>query len=343
MVKKFFGYIGNKRFNIYEALKYRDTNSLNNGEKLIFFDGTTKIKQKMTPKRGSKNGRRPHFAYYPNSSHDGIGKDMTVTHKAYQEGISELKKFCIETPEGEAVIVEVEKSELEYYINDGNRYYLIDIFLKLKSTYPFYYFYKWKGTLAIEIWVSHKTELKKIGALRRKGVPAIECKITKKLSLNENIQNYSEYMNNVQKVINRYSNVNFHLYGKFISNAIHDDITEWSEKYLEFKNYHEEKRRMEIHLDKLKLKIEELGEVNKSLTNENLIIDAEIRNKKSIITDVNDKIKKIETNRSEIESYDYRTKKLEEENAALISKLEELQNYKDHPIKSTLKAKFGFK
>lgn len=36
MVRKFFGYIGTRRFNIYEALVYRNRYSLKNKEKLIF-------------------------------------------------------------------------------------------------------------------------------------------------------------------------------------------------------------------------------------------------------------------------------------------------------------------
>lgn len=343
MVRKFFGYIGTKRFNIYDALKYRDLCSLNNGEKLVFYDGTSKIKQKMTPKRGSKNGRCPHFAYYPNSSHDGVGKDMTVTHKAYQEGISKLKKFCIETLDGELIIIEIEDSKLEYYINDEGQYYLIDVFLNLKSTFPFYYFYKWRGILAVEIWVSHKTEFKKSGALKRKGIPAIECKISKKLSLNENIRNDSEYMDNIQKVINRYSNTKFHLYGNFISDVTPNKMTEWSEKYLELKKYHNEKRRMEIHIDKLKIQKEKLEVRNTTLVKSNSMLDLEIENKKSIIEDINNEIGEIKNNNVLLESYRSENKKLVVKNIKLNSELEKLQMYKDHPIKSLLKSKISFK
>ncbi|EGP9965772.1 hypothetical protein I1C64_003014, partial [Listeria monocytogenes] len=306
-------------------------------------DGTSKIKQKIAPKSGSKNGRSPHFAYYPNSSHDGVGKEMTVTHKAYQEAISTLKIFCIETLDGEVIILEVEEAKLEYYINDEGQYYLVDILIVLKSTYPFYYFYKWEGILAIEIWVSHKTEQKKIEALNRKGIPTIECKISKKLLLNEDIQSDKEYLKNVQKVINRYSDIKFHLYGRFISDAKIDETSVWGEKYLEFKNYHNEKKRMELHFRKLEKQKLELEKKNKELISENYNLDLEIKNKHTVIEKLSKNKMEVEANKELLKICKIENENLIKKVSALNFELVKMKEYKDHPIKTFWKDKIRFK
>lgn len=228
-LKKYAYYISeNRQVSVDEAIYLRDKKGiLQTHEKPVFFDSQNpKIRAGIFPRKSSIN---PHFVYFSENDQKYIigNKEMTDSHRLFQEMFNQLGEFWIEI-DNKPIKVVISDSILEYYIDiskQDKKYLLVDVIVKVIRTEPASYKYLWNSILAIEIAVSHKVEGIKKKYLNQLKLATYEVNVPK-----VHIKKIENKEMNVNYLVSLYSrNENYRLWGNFISksqpNSSH--IKEW--------------------------------------------------------------------------------------------------------------------
>lgn len=258
MAEKFFAYYrssdGVKRINAYEAVKLRDSCLANKQTVPCFWEGPNKeIHSQVMPRKESIDKRSAHFAYYNNTSRSGVGSDMTMTHRAQVEAISDSKQLHLFWF-GKKILIYIKEGYPEYPIESYSTKYIIDAFLLLEKTDPSSYFYKWNGKLAIEVHVSHKTDLAKCSDLQNTGIQIFEVQPYEK-TIRSNELTELEYKEYVSKIKKKYIMKNY-LVGNFINKVLPSNNSINAERYQTLAEYEKElsqiQNKVEVEREKLK-------------------------------------------------------------------------------------------
>jgi hypothetical protein len=161
------------------------------------------------------NGRgktNPFFQYKDARSSDG-GDGESITHEYIKNIISNLEILNIQHSKKEIKIY-VKNSYVEYRVDCEEGNYILDIFFEFEKSKPQYYFDKWRGVLAVEIFVSHKTENGKVEALKKNGIPVFEVNVKEKYYLEKCYENEKKLNNKIAGLKTMYGKK---IYGKLLS------------------------------------------------------------------------------------------------------------------------------
>ncbi|WP_242359007.1 hypothetical protein [Lactococcus petauri] len=188
MSKVFIAYRKGKPITAYQAIKLRNYKEISTtyAKAEIFDSPDPRIGLPVFPKENSNGAYFSHYSETPRYLRERnerllAERDVTFTHKLYEQVFSQLEKFMIEaynveTSEVETIELFINNAVVEAPIRDPETgtYYFVDVLLELKATKPYYYFYKWNGRLALEIKVTHEVNQEKRDSLNRLGYQIFE-------------------------------------------------------------------------------------------------------------------------------------------------------------------------
>lgn len=282
MVKKFIAYYKSgseiKSVNVYKALSMRNSR-INNKDDIIEFWDTPDLKNadKVFPKRSSNDGKAAHFSYYPGSTHAGVYREMTMTHKIYEMIYSEADKILL-NEFGNQVIVFIKKSQFECFYRTSNNLYYIDVMLELDRTEPASYYYKWNGKLALEIHVTHKVEKSKINDLTENGIQLFQMKIYDNQRVPEDINSEEQFEYYKRIIKKKIENNNYKIVGKYLNNVLPEPGSCMEERYNTLADFEREEQILQEEI----LKNEKIISVQKE----------QIKNNEISLNTINEKIEK---------------------------------------------------
>ncbi|MGJ1010773.1 hypothetical protein IGI96_002290 [Enterococcus sp. DIV0421] len=312
MVQKFYAYYKGKPINAYKGLKLKFDRKISVKKELaeIFDSPNKKIAKPVFPKAGKY---LPFYSYYKDSGTtpqtSGEGKNFTIAHVLFKSIFADLKEFTIQQGNNDAISVSVKKCYPEYRVKiSENNERIIEILYTLEKTFPYSYYYKWNGCLAVEISRTNRIEKTKVDDLEGKGIQIFEVPVPKDvveglnykekyLTKNDKskIMSETEFESLYKKYSYLYTSTNFIAYGKFLGTA--EYLTPiWKERYMEMNKYEEQ-------LSQLKSDIEE----QQSKCNK---MELSIQEKINELTELNNNIKEAEHVLGDIE-------KLKNDNARL--------------------------
>lgn len=319
MAKKQIAYMktenGFRIVTVYEAIK-RKNNLINNRDsELCFFDyPNEKIGELMFPKKTSKDGRKAHFSYFPNSTHSGIASETSITHTIYELAIQQTKKIKLYIF-GEIIILYVKNAYPEYLVKTQNNRYYIDVYLELERTEPKSFYYKWGGHIAIEIYVTHKVGTSKAHDLELNRVQVCEVKIYDNERIPDDVDSEEEINKYVERVKKKVSDDK--ITGKMVNEVRPIKGTESEKRYLEVDQYEKDIMELRCTIKKYQNCIENKKENINSLKKQEKDLNEKIYNSQKIL-DVNYK------KNLSIESLKQENQKLIEEKCKLENQVEKL-------------------
>lgn len=160
-------------------------------KKIIFYSTHYKIENR---RRMSFVNRKPnaYFKYYKTNKESIISKDESLTHEICKELIADMRILKFKTPK-KVFTIFARESEIEYEIKFKNSKFYIDVFVNFEKSEPMSLVSKWNGALAIEVFVSHKTEENKIEKLNKNGYAIVEVNIPEWLKIDESKEVSEEY------------------------------------------------------------------------------------------------------------------------------------------------------
>jgi hypothetical protein len=170
-------------------------------KEIIFYSTHYKIENR---RRMSFVNRKPNAYFKYLSNKDNIvSTDESLTHEICKELISDMKILKFKTPK-KVFTIYAHESEIEYEIKCKNSKFYIDIFVNFQKSDPASLVTKWNGALAIEVFVSHKTEEKKIDKLYENGYAVVEVDIPNWLKIDESKEVSEEYYELMKSKILKY-------------------------------------------------------------------------------------------------------------------------------------------
>ncbi|MBF4696072.1 hypothetical protein ISU02_23485 [Fusibacter sp. Q10-2] len=230
-----------------------------------------------------------------------VGDGESITHEYIKEMISELHELNFIVNDKDIRIF-VKEAYTEYRIDTDSNQYIVDIFVEFEKSEPFYYFEKWLGILAIEIYVSHKTEYQKKIDLKKIGVPIAEVSIPSSWDLEQYYGDENLFNKKISEMKKMFENK---IYAQLISDPESD--------YYRVKK---ENIYLKDEIKKLKIKLEE-KEINS--TNDKKTLMSQIDGLKSEKILLN---QKIENSKTEFESL--RSEKESIESKLIINKIKSI-------------------
>ncbi len=249
MVTKFFAYYnsdtGIKSINVYKALSMKNSRIKNKNNIIEFWDSPIlKDAEKVFPKRTSKDGRVAHFSYYSGCKHEGVTREMTMTHKLYQIVYSEADKILL-YEFGTEVIVFVKNAKIEYFYKTSYNLYFIDIMLELERTEPSMYYYKWNGKLALEVYVTSEVEKSKINDFTENGIQLFQIKIYDNQRVPEDIESEEQYEYYKQIIKKKVEKSKYKTVGKYLNKVLPKAGTIMREEYTILADFEKEKQKLQ--------------------------------------------------------------------------------------------------
>lgn len=249
VVKKFFAYYksnsGMESVSVYKALKMKNSR-INNKDEIVEFWDAPELEnaEKVFPKRSSTDGKAAHFSYYSGSTHEGVGSEMTMSHKLYEIVYSEASRLLLDEF-GTQIVVYIKNASPEYVYRTSYNLYRIDIMLELERTEPLLYYYKWNGKLALEIAVTHKVEKSKINDLTENGIQIFQVKIYDNQRVPEDIYNEEQHEHYKQIIRKRVEKSNYKVVGRYVNNVFPEAGSNMEERYTILVNFEKEKRKLQ--------------------------------------------------------------------------------------------------
>lgn len=249
VVKKFYAYYksnsGMESVSVYKALKMKNSRINNKDEIVEFWDAPVlENAEKVFPKRSSTDGKAAHFSYYSGSKHEGVGSEMTMSHKLYEIVYSEASKLLLDEF-GTQIIVYIKNASPEYVYRTSYNLYRIDIMFELERTEPLLYYYKWNGKLALEIAVTHKVEKSKINDLTENGIQIFQAKIYDNQRVPEDIRNEEQHEYYKQIIRKKVEKSNYKVIGKCMNNVFPESGSSMEERYTILANFEKDKQKLQ--------------------------------------------------------------------------------------------------
>ncbi|MCO7126019.1 hypothetical protein NIE88_09550 [Sporolactobacillus shoreicorticis] len=268
-----------KHITIYEALHRRkETRSK-------IFDRFFETKHEkeyleLTPVRTSSDGKVDHFRY-KNKEHPKIDQNrnnMTYTHAAYEMALVSGKcrklllfeKFPNMPTKKVTVYVQSAEPEVYYVAPTSGESYRIDVLLNLDHTFPYSYFYKWNGKLAIEIWVNHKITDDKRNNFNDSNLPIFQARIKENMMLNENkiatafqtseIYGIQLFTQEIENLVHRINKENGFILGAFFDQEVRPNF-ENEGRYNIMSDYENELFNYKKRLQKQREQIDSINQV----------------------------------------------------------------------------------
>ena len=210
----------------FKALRLRDNAKIitKDKEKAVLFDIDTKLKVFPNKSRLTRNASgQPFFSYYPDEESplkdQSSSFEQTPQLNAFLQAFEQIKCFQIKEFNEDPISIFVEHSRKLHRITLGDEYFIVKIFIQLKETRPYSYYYKFNGQLALEFLVTSRLEPIKIVELSNAGIPLFEAKAkipkwTEK-KLPKLFTSENEFKAAVDDIVDTYENRNYQLFGKF--------------------------------------------------------------------------------------------------------------------------------
>lgn len=326
----------NRQISIHEALRLKGLGEVKNSSaNPDFFDTRNEMfREGVTPQKRSVTGRIAHFKYFPRPHEKNIlaPKEMTNAHLIYQYMFEKLSYFTIKDNLTDTEIkVFHSSSEMEFVIKatDEDGYILIDVMLGVQRTEPASFKYLWNSKLAIEIKVTHAVDPIKKKILRKNNICTYEAKvlddfrkeIPEDIDIFEDEEKLTLYIN---KLIRKYENPKFILFGKFITQSKSDNRHEGAYRML--KQFEEDKKKLEDEIEILqgqyatiKSNIRILAEKSEVYQKENKTIQNNI----NAVNEIYNENKELKQKNEELQN---EKQKVENLNTVLETSIEELEN-----------------
>lgn len=198
MSAKFIAYYNGKKINAYEGLRLKTERLISTSpvSNAVLFDSLDEDdRYPVSPHKGklskkTKKRGRPYFVYYPNNAPGNIvnnkeGINKTLAHDLFQNIFSTLSEFDMHLrymSKDSKIEIKVKSSGIDRRIKVTNtKTYVVDILLNLEETYPYSYYYKWNGQLALEISVSSIETFEKVSELSKYGLQVCELRVPKSI------------------------------------------------------------------------------------------------------------------------------------------------------------------
>ncbi len=342
----------NKQVSIHEALKLKNAGKVKNrSDDPDFFDTKNSLfREGVTPQKRSVDGRAAHFKYFPRTHEKKIlaPKEMTNAHLIYQYMFEKLSYFTIkDNLTNTEIKVFHSSSEMEFVIKatDEDGYILIDVMLGVQRTEPASFKYLWNSKLAIEIKVTHAVDPIKKKILRKNNICTYEAKvpddfrkeIPEDIDIFEDEDKLTLYIN---KLIRKYENPKFILFGRFITKSKSDNRHEGAYRML--KQFEEDKKKLEEEIKVMQEKYESISSNSRLLEERNKeyqeanqkyqVTNQKIQKNIDSVNQIYDENKELKQKNKELQN---EKQKVENLNMILENSIEELQNQSlwDHIIK----------
>ncbi|EKE4889274.1 hypothetical protein OU150_003147, partial [Enterococcus faecalis] len=165
--------------------------------------------------------------------------------------------------------------------DEEENYYVVEIMYDLEKTFPYSYYYKWNGLLAMEIVVTTEVTKDKVDFLSSRGIQVCELKVPRKIEAElRNAQRNSQddftgdfpfedvYNKNYQKYYYLFESNKFRAFVNLPGDV--QTKFEWREIYTKMKNYEQQETEM---IENIKEKKEELEKLQ--IEQQNLLFDVE--------------------------------------------------------------------
>ncbi|EGO2830260.1 hypothetical protein JKN33_001456 [Enterococcus faecalis] len=363
MVEKFYAYYKGKKINIYEGLKLKKdkviaTNPASRAELFDSLSLTDRYPLRPCTGRLKKDNQRglPFYAYYsgykPEGNNlEGSGGGITLAHAVFQDIFSNLSEFTIEYRK-EIIMLFIDKVTVNLRVKDEEEnYYVVEIMYDLEKTFPYSYYYKWNGLLAMEIVVTTEVTKEKVDFLSSRGIQVCELKVPRKIEAElRNAQRNSQddftgdfpfedvYNKNYQKYYYLFESNKFRAFVNLPGDV--QTKFEWREIYTKMKNYEQQETEM---IENIKEKKEELEKLQ--IEQQNLLFDVEkLRKQKG---DFLERDKKLEGLSALVFQLSEENKQLEQKINSVLVKNKELKKqnleWENQPLTKKIKRIFDKK
>ena len=255
-------------------------------ENAVLFDLSTDLKVFPTLGRMVDGElKQPYFKFYANSqvanSNDTYAytPEMCVFLRAFEK----IRIFTISEDNNKEIVIKPnERFKLQRIMVEGNVYY-VDIFMNLKETKPYSYFYKWSGKLALKFAVTNSVKPAKHKALSESGLALFEARarFPRWTTSPDNFKTESDLIELSKSVLNTYENTKYKLLGKF--NWEVTTLPEFEEMYMNMLDYEKQCDEMEEQIKELVLDIGEKNKCIEELSMDQQKIQEEIKEEKEIL------------------------------------------------------------
>ena len=235
--------------------------------------------------------------------------------------------------------------------DEEENYYVVEIMYDLEKTFPYSYYYKWNGLLAMEIVVTTEVTKDKVDFLSSRGIQVCELKVPRKIEAElRNAQRNSQddftgdfpfedvYNKNYQKYYYLFESNKFRAFVNLPGDV--QTKFEWREIYTKMKNYEQQETEM---IENIKEKKEELEKLQ--IEQQNLLFDVEkLRKQKG---DFLERDKKLEGLSALVFQLSEENKQLEQKINSVLVKNKELKKqnleWENQPLTKKIKRIFDKK